>query len=62
MDENMMEFETNSNDKEHKIEGIWDSVVYIKESAIGHLPDLYYLVLWKGYFKEKNTWKPVLAV
>ncbi len=26
------------------------------------MPDLYYLVLWKGYPKEENTWEPLSAV
>ena len=29
---------------EYKMEDIWDSVVYAKESKSGHLPSLYYLV------------------
>ena len=54
------EFEP-GNDKEYKVEDIQDSVVHAKE-ADGHLPELYYLVIWKGYPKEKNTWEPSLAV
>ena len=23
---------------------------------------LYYLILWKNYLEEKNTWEPLLAV
>lgn len=37
-----LEFESN-NDKENKLEVIWDSVVYEKKSEFGHLPGLYYL-------------------
>ena len=44
------------------MEVIWDSAVYAKESESGHLPDLYYLVSWKGYPKEENTWEPASAV
>ena len=52
----------NGNDsKEYKIKVIWNSMVYARESE-GHLPRLYYLVEWKGYPKEKNTWEPVLAI
>ena len=51
----MMEFKAGSNDKEYKLKGIQDSAVYAKESTIGHLPGLYYLVSWKGYPKEKNN-------
>ena len=44
------------------VDGIWDSAVYAKESATGQLPGLYYLVLWKGYPEEENTWKPASAI
>ena len=50
-----------SDNKEYKVDGIWDSVVYVKESA-GQLPGLYYLVLWKSYPKKKNLWEPVSAI
>ena len=50
------------NNKEYKMEAIWDSAVYVRESESGHLPDLYYLVSWKGYLEEENTWEPALAV
>ena len=55
------EFEA-SNDKEYEVDGIQDSAVYAKESAIGQLPGLYYLVSWKGYPKEENTWEPASAI
>ena len=29
---------------------------------MGHLLGLYYLVSWKSYPKEENTWEPTLAV
>ena len=50
------------NNKEYEVDGIWDSAVYAKESATGQLPGLYYMVSWKGYFKEKNTWEPASAI
>ena len=37
------EFEP-GNDKEYKVEAIWDSAVHAKEAESGHLPGLYYLV------------------
>ena len=54
------EFEP-GDDKEYEVEAIRDSAVYAKE-ADGHLPGLYYLVAWKGYPEEENTWEPSLAV
>ena len=35
------------NSKEYEVEAIIDSAIYAKE-AEGHLPGLYYLVLWKS--------------
>ena len=55
------EFES-GNDKEYKVKAIRDSTVYARESKSAHLPDLNYLVSWKRYFEEKNTWEPALAV
>ena len=60
MNDMQLKFETGNN-KEYKVDGIWDNAVYAKELA-GQLPGLYYLVLWKGYPKEENTWKPTLAI
>ena len=40
---------------EYEMEAIWDSAIYAKESESGHLPDFYYLVLWKGYPEDENT-------
>ena len=49
-------FNISDNDSgEYKIEAIWDSAIYAKELKTGHLPGLYYLILWKRYLKEKNT-------
>ena len=47
---------------EYEVEAIRDSAVYARESESGHLPGLYYLVSWKGYPKEENTWEPASAV
>ena len=40
--------------KKYEVDGIWNSAVYTKK-LVGQLRGLYYLVLWKGYPKEKNT-------
>ena len=54
------EFEAGDN-KEYEVDGIRDSAVYARESA-GQLPGLYYLVSWKGYPEEENTWEPASAI
>ena len=57
-----LEFEAGSNNKEYEVESISDIAVYARESEVGHLPGLYYLVSWKSYLKDKSTWEPALAV
>ena len=54
-DENAAELDASNDSGEYKIEAIWDSAVYAKESESSNLPDLYYLVSWKKYLKEENT-------
>ena len=56
-----LEFEAGNN-KKYKFDSIWDNVVYARESAIGQLLGFYYLILWKGYPKDKHTWEPALAI
>ena len=56
------EFEAGNNkDKEYEVDGIWNSAVYARESA-RQLPELYYLVSWKSYPEEENTWEPASAI
>ncbi len=56
--------ELNESDSEkYEVEAICNSAVYTKELDYSHyLPGLYYLVSWKSYSKEENTWEPTLAV
>ena len=56
------EFKAGDDDKEYEVDGIRDSAVYAKESATGQLSGLYYLVSWKGYPEEENTWEPASAI
>ena len=56
-----LEFEA-GNDKKYEVDSIRDSAIYAKESTTGQLPGLYYLVLWKSYPKEENTWELALVI
>ena len=60
MNDTQLDFEFEaSNNKEYKVDGIQNSTIYAKKSTTSQLPELYYLILWKGYPKEENTWEPV---
>ena len=57
-----MEFNIGDNDSgKYEVEAIWDSAVYTRESESGHLLGLYYLIAWKRYPEEINTWEPASA-
>ena len=56
-----LEFEA-SNNKEYKIKNIQNNAVYTKELVTKQLVGLYYRILWKSYFEEKNTQEPALAI
>ena len=60
MNDMQLKFEA-GDDKEYKVDSIWDSAVYAKQSA-EQLSGLYYLVLWKKYSEKKNTSEPILAI
>ena len=63
VDENATKPDASNNDSgEYKVEVIRDSAVYARKSVSGHLPGLYYLVFWKRYPEEENTWEPASAV
>ena len=57
-----LEFEAVANNKEYKVERIYNSIVYARELAAGHLSGLYYWVSWKDYFKDKNTEKLITVM
>ncbi len=48
--------------EEYEMEAIRDSAVYANEEEGGQLPELYYLVFWKGYPESENTWELASAV
>ena len=63
VDKQVMKLELKAgNSKEYEVETIWDSTVYTSKLESGQLSSLYYMIAWKGYPKEKNTWKPLSAV
>ena len=62
VDNENVELDAGDENGEYEVETIWDSEVYARESESGHLPGLYYLVLWKGYPEEENTWELASAV
>ena len=57
----LLEQDTTRKGREYEVEAIRNSVVYAKE-ADGYLPGLYYLVAWKAYPEEENTWEPSSTV
>ncbi len=52
--EKEVEFKAGDN-KEYEVKAIMDSAVY-GQQANDQMPGLYYLVSWKGYPEEENTW------
>lgn len=48
--------------EEYEIEGICDTTVHTKKSEGHHLQRFNYIVLWKGFSKKENTWKPMSTV
>ena len=50
-----LKFETGDN-KEYKMEIIWENTVYANKTK-GHIPGLYYFLVWKKYFKKENIWE-----
>ena len=52
----------NNKSGKYKVKAIYNSANYEKESKLGHLLKIYYLVFWKSYPAEKNTYEPILAI
>ena len=46
----------------YKVGAIQDSTVHARKSESDHLSDLYYLISWKRYSEEENTWEPASVV
>ena len=61
-EENAEELDAGDDSGEYEVEAIRDSAVYARESDTGHLPGFYYLVSWKEYPEEENTWELASAV
>ena len=61
-EENVEELDAGDNSGEYEVEAIRDSTVYARELESGHLPGFYYMVSWKRYSEEENTWEPASAV
>ena len=60
--EKNLEFEAIGN-KKYKVKAIIDSVVYNQQiNNSNQMPGFYYLILWKNYPEEKNTWEPSSVV
>ena len=61
VDKRVTELEAGDSQK-YKVEAIWNSAIYASKSKSSQLPGLYYLIVWKGYPKEENTWEPLSVV
>ena len=57
-----LKFEHDGKSEEYEVEAIRDSAYYAKELKSGQFPGLYYLIFWKDFQEEENTWKPALVI
>ena len=55
--EKELEFEIRGN-KKYELKVIINSAIYGQQANSHQISGFYYLVFWKGYLEEKNTWKP----
>ncbi len=56
-----LEFEAGG-DKKYEVIAIINNMVYGQQANSNQMPGLYYLVLWKDYPEEENTWELSLVV
>ena len=49
-------------DQEYKAKAIIDNAIYKQQANNNQILGFYYLILWKCYPEEKNTWELLLAV
>ena len=52
-----LKFKAGFNNKEYKVESIYNDTIYVRKLEASHLSDFYYLALWKNYLEDQNTWK-----
>ena len=62
VDDENVELDAGNKNGKYEVEAIRDSKVYARELEPDHLPGLYYLVSWKEYLEEENTWELASAV
>lgn len=48
-------------DKEYKIKVIKDNAIYDK-AVKGQVSGLYYIVSWKSYLEDENTWESAFVI
>ena len=44
LNENATELDASNNSGKYEVKVIWDSILYARESELGHLPSIYYLI------------------
>ena len=57
-----LDFQEDGKGEEYKVEAIRDSEIYARESESGQFPGLYYLISWKDFPEEENTWEPASTI